>query len=138
LNSMLSNNTANGPYGPLTPLPSNYGEHCCTVVNACFSPERIPTSSCAQGHIAETSCQYPMLTASLFNMLIDEEPEVLAGVRQLLIGEKLYLLSVFATLSKNYLKRKLSTAMDQPNQLLLRVVIRFPRKLIKGKPFDSK
>jgi len=49
-------------------------------------PERVPTVAVLKGILQKHHVNTLWLTASLFNMLIDEEPEVLAGVRQLLIG----------------------------------------------------
>ncbi len=49
-------------------------------------PERVPSAQLLQQLFAEQRISMLFLTTSLFNWLIDEAPEVLQGVRQLLTG----------------------------------------------------
>jgi amino acid adenylation domain-containing protein len=67
-------------------------------------PERIPTPADIGQAIREFGVSTLWLTASLFNMVIDEAPQALTGARQLLIGGE--------ALSVNHVRRALELLPD--------------------------
>ncbi len=72
---------------------------CCVLF-----PERVPTVEALGETIRKHGVDTLWLTASLFNAVVDEKPEVLGGIRQLLIGGE--------TLSPKHVHRALERLPD--------------------------
>ena len=64
--------------------PSKSGARCCTAAKLVIFPERVPTAHLLREVFEQHPVSTVFLTTSLFNWLIDEAPEVLSGVRQLM------------------------------------------------------
>ncbi len=71
---------------PSTSPRSSCGRRCCTAGVACWCRTACRPSTRSAACCGEGEVNTMWLTSALFNAVIDEAPEVLSGVRQLLVG----------------------------------------------------